>query len=193
MKTRSNLKALTLASLSTLLLSAAGGALANPLPPVGASAPDVKQPAAASSCARAPRVSQAAPRAPSHPDDAALMAETMGRFAAIEQAVREGRISAYDGGRLMRWQWDVARFRQGFREGMQVTPEGLAAAPARGDGDACAEPIKDLANALAPLGGLAVNGMQAGMRNAAGLMRVLTREVGKLLAEEDVRAHGMSL
>jgi hypothetical protein len=191
MTSRFPLKTFTIATLTTLLFAAAGPGHANPVEDTAAGLPQLSvKPGDARACARA-RMPAPRATAPAAPDDAALMAETMARFAAIEQAQREGRITAYEAGRLMRWQWDIARFRQGFRDGMQVTPP--TPAPASTDGDACVDPLKELASALAPLGGLAVNGMQAGMRNAAGMMRALTREVGKLLAEEDVRAHGMAL
>ncbi len=191
MTPRSPVKTFTIATLTTLLFAAAGPGQANPVEEAATRLPQLSaKPSEARACARA-RGSEPRVAAPAAPDDAALMAETMARFAAIEQALREGRITAYEAGRLMRWQWDIARFRQGFRDGMQAAPQTPATASV--EGEACLDPLKDLASVLAPLGGLAVNGMQAGMRNAAGMMRALTREVGKLLAEEDVRAQGMAL
>lgn len=92
------------------------------------------------------------------------------RMRLIEQALREGRLSPYDAGRLMRQQWELARFQQGFLAGAE---------PARASGG-CGLINPELAAKLAPLGDMAINGMQS----AGSLMRTLMRETERLIQDQ---------
>lgn len=92
------------------------------------------------------------------------------RMRWIEQALGEGRISAYDAGRLMRQQWELAQFQQGFMKGGQATT-GLPG------GSGCLS--TDLVAKIAPLGDMAVSGMQS----AGSLMRTLMQQTERLITE----------
>jgi hypothetical protein len=83
----------------------------------------------------------------------------------IEQALREGRITPYQAGQLMRQQWEIAQFQRGFLG---------SAPPARTGGCGL---NSDLAAKLAPLGDMAKSGMQT----ASSLMRALMRETERLM------------
>jgi hypothetical protein len=154
MKSRSSPKHLAL-GLFTLLALAAGGAQA------GNDSCLLQGPA---------QISQAAPALVSTP-------QFQERMRWIEQALREGRISPYDAGRLMRQQWELAQFQQGFLAGTS---------PARtSDGNGgCGVLNPDLAAKLAPLGDLAISGMQS----AGSLMRSLMRETERLIQEKADRS-----
>lgn len=90
------------------------------------------------------------------------------RMRWIEGALREGRITPYDAGRLMRQVWEQARFESGF----------LAASPA-GSGSGCGPLNPELAAKLAPLGDLALDGLQS----AGSLMRTLLQETERLIQD----------
>lgn len=95
------------------------------------------------------------------------------RMRWIEQALREGRISPYDAGRLMRQQWELAQFQQGFLTGGQPARTG-------GGSSGCGILNPDLTAKLAPLGDMAISGMQS----AGSLMRTLLRETERLILEQ---------
>jgi hypothetical protein len=139
---KSPLTSLTLA----LLLSTAFGV---------AQAAPADQPAPQSSC---PLSQKAAPAMPS------ASAEEMAR---IEAALRAGRITPYEAGRLMRQQWEMAQFQRGFLEGapgVTRTPGG------------CGGGSLD----LSAMGDMARNGMQT----ASTLMRALIKETEKLVQDK---------
>lgn len=92
------------------------------------------------------------------------------RMTQIEQALRDGRITPYEAGRLMRQQWELAQFQQGFLASAQ---------PARSGGGGCGL-NPDLAAKLAPLGDMAISGMQS----AGSLMRTLMRETERLIQDQ---------
>ncbi len=92
------------------------------------------------------------------------------RMRLIEQAMQEGRLSPYDAGRLMRQQWELARFQQGFLAGAE---------PVRASGG-CGLLNPELAARLAPLGDMAINGMQS----AGSLMLTLMRETERLIQDQ---------
>ncbi len=148
MKSRSSLKHLGLAMLTTLSLAAGGAQAGNPACLPGHQAP-----------------------IPQTGITAAGTAQFQERMRWIEQALQVGRISPYDAGRLMRQQWELARFQQGFLAGGQTVPAG---APQSGCLSA------DLAARIAPLGDMAVGGMQS----ASSLMRTLMREAERLISEQ---------
>mgnify|MGYP001765362742 CR=1 FL=1 len=148
MKTRSSLKPLGLGLLAALTLAAGAAQAGN------ASCPLERQ-------AQAPQASATPFNAPQFQE----------RMRWIEQALREGRISAYDAGRLMRQQWELAQFQQGFLAG------GQAASSATGDSGCLSS---DLVAKVAPLGDMAISGMQS----ASSLMRTLMRETERLISEQ---------
>ncbi len=91
------------------------------------------------------------------------------QMGLIEQALREHRITPYEAGRLMRQQWELAQFQQGF----------LAGNLAKRSGGCGLSP--DLAAKFAPLvEDMAKNGMQT----AGTVMRALMRETERLLGED---------
>lgn len=98
------------------------------------------------------------------------------RALLIELALRAGRISPYDAGRLLREQWELARFRQGLLAYAQTIP-------AQGTGSACLG--IDLVDKLAPLGDMA----RGGLRSAGGLMRALLREAERLMQDTVPSGH----
>lgn len=170
MTTRKPSPSLTLAILTTLTL-AAGAANAD-----GRSCLFDAPPRA-----QAPRVEAILPDASV---DMQVPPEVMQRMARIDQALRGGQITALQAGRLMRQQWELAQFRRGFLDGGQPTP---AMAPRATQGAGGCNLIGDLGTTLAPLGGMAMNGMQTGMQTATTVMRALMREAEKLMREEAAR------
>ncbi len=172
MTPRKSMQSLTLALLATLTLgtgaaSAAGGSclLASPAPAQSQHQWMMPQ-------------DRAAPLA--------MSPEMMQHMARIEQALRNGEISAAQAGRLMRQQWELAQFQRGFLEGARgmsdmapriTGPSGEQ--PAR----AC-ELVDNVGASLAPLGSMAISGMQTGMQTATAVMRALMKEAEKLLREE---------
>lgn len=157
MKSRTSPKHLAL-GLFTLLLLAAGGAQAgNDSCPLQRLAPTSRDAGAG------PRAQAAVADSP----------QFQARLRWIEQALREGSISPYDAGRLLRQQWELAQFQQGFQAG------GPPARPADGSGG-CGLLNPDLTARLAPLGDLAISGMQS----AGSLMRTLIRETERVIQEK---------
>ena len=116
------------------------------------------------------QISQAAPALVSTP-------QFQERMRWIEQALREGRISPYDAGRLLRQQWELAQFQQGFLAGRPPARTG-------GGNVGCGLMNPDLTAKLAPLGDLAVSGMQS----AGSIMRSLMRETERLIQEKTDRS-----
>ena len=132
--------------------------------------------------AQAPRVEAILPDASV---DMQMPPEVMQRMAQIDQALRGGQITALQAGRLMRQQWELAQFRRGFIDGGQsATAMAPRLAPRATQGAGACNLIGDLGSTLAPLGGMAVNGMQTGMQTATTVMRALMREAEKLMREE---------
>lgn len=97
------------------------------------------------------------------------------KMRQIEQALADGRVSPYEAGRLMRQQMELAQFQQGFLAGGPL-PRGASGAV--GHGGCGLSP--ELSAKLAPLGDMAISGMQS----AGSLMRTLMRETERLLQEQ---------
>lgn len=97
--------------------------------------------------------------------------DTRQQMARIEMALRGGQITPYEAGRLMRQQMEMAQlaqFRQGFlAAGQPEAKRGCALG-------------SDLGASLAPLGGMAMSGMET----ASSLMRTLMREAERLIQEK---------
>lgn len=148
MKSRSSLKHLGLGLLAALTLAAGAAQAGN------ASCPLERQ-------AQAPQAGATTFNAPQFQE----------RLRGIEQALREGRISAYDAGRLMRQQWELAQFQQGFLNGGQAAPAATASG-------ACLS--SDLAAKIAPLGDMAISNLQS----ASSLMRTFLRETERLISDQ---------
>ncbi len=108
-----------------------------------------------------------APSASATTDAAGFQARTR----LIDQALREGRITAFEAGRLLRQQWELAQFQEGFLAGGQASPA------ASGKGGCLSA---DLAAKIAPLGDMAVSGMQS----ASSLMRTLMRETERRISDQ---------
>lgn len=117
--------------------------------------------------------------------DLPMTQEMLQRMARIEQALRNGEISAAQAGRLMRQQWELAQFQRGFLESARVMPHPgpRIAGPSREQLASACELVDNLGTSLAPLGGMAISGMQTGMQTAATVMRALMKEAEKLLRE----------
>lgn len=154
MKSRTSLKKLGLFATTVLVLSA-GTAMADESCLLGSSPQ-----------ARAPQIGAMSPNSGTTFVYTQELREQMGQ---IEQALREQRITPYEAGRLMRQQWELAQFQQGFLAGNQAPrSSGCGLSP-------------DLAAKIAPLvGDMAKNGMQT----AGTLMRAIMRETERLLQEE---------
>jgi hypothetical protein len=154
MKSHTTLKTLGLCALATLTLNAglaqADGRSCLFDPPAMSSVPQAGVPT--------PGASQAF----GYPQ------EVRQQMARIEAALRNGQITPYEAGQLMRQQWEIAQFQRGFLASSQ---------PARAGGCGLINP--DLAEKLAPLGDMAKSGMQT----ASTLMRALMRETERLLRE----------
>ncbi len=88
-------------------------------------------------------------------------------MAKIDTALRNGQITPYEAGRLMRQQWEMAQFQRGFLETAPTT---------KGSGG-CGS---NLGVDLAPLGEMAKSGMQT----ASTLMRALMKETERLVQEK---------
>lgn len=110
------------------------------------------------------------------PQGHALPPEARQHMARIEMALRNGEITPFEAGRLMRQQMELAQFRQGFLTAGQ--PESK-----RGCGLG-----SDLGASLAPLGGMAMSSMET----ASSLMRTLMREAERLIQEKSA-AEGAAL
>jgi hypothetical protein len=87
-------------------------------------------------------------------------------MARIDAALRAGRITPYEAGRLMRQQWELAQFQRGFLEG--------GAEP--GSNGGCGVGNLD----LKPLGDMAKSGLQT----ASTLMRALIKETERLMQDK---------
>jgi len=157
MKSRSSPKHLIL-GLITLLALAAGGAQAG-----NDSCPLERQAPMSRDAGPGPRADAAVSDSP----------QFQARLRWIEQTLREGRISPYDAGRLLRQQWELAQFQQGFLAGSPP-------ARTRDGNGGCGVLNPDLTAKLAPLGDLAISGMQS----AGSLMRTLIRETERLIQEK---------
>lgn len=158
MKSRTTMKTLGLCALAMLTLNA-GAAQADGRsclfdPPAPNAAPNT----APQSGAFVPGAGQAF----------AYPQEVRQQMARIEMALRNGQITPFEAGQLMRQQWEIAQFQRGFLASGQ---------PARPGGCGLIGP--DLAEKLVPLGDMAKSGMQT----AATLMRALMRETERLLRE----------
>lgn len=96
--------------------------------------------------------------------------EVLRQMSRIDQAMREGLITPYEAGQLMRRQWEIAQFQRGFQGDAQSTRSGgCGLSP-------------ELAAKIAPLvGDMAKNGMQT----ATTVMRALKRETERLLQEPE--------
>jgi hypothetical protein len=150
MKSPASLKTLGLCTLTALTLNA-GLALAD-----------------GRACPSAPVVAAAPASSPESARHAVYPQEVSLQMARIEQALRDGRITPYQAGQLMRLQWEIARYQQGFLASVQPTgSEGCNILP-------------DIGAKLAPLGDMARNGMET----ASWLMRALLRETERLLREQ---------
>lgn len=103
-------------------------------------------------------LSQAAPAAP------AVSAADMAR---IDSALRAGRITPYEAGRLMRQQWELAQFQRGF---LEATPGAAPAAGGCGGGNLDLSPLGDMA--------------RSGMQTASTLMRALIKETERLVQDK---------
>lgn len=99
-------------------------------------------------------------------------------MSKIEAAVRDGQITPYEAGRLMRQQWEIAQFQRGFLEGAQPTRRN---AVAREEGCGLGAGID-----LAPLGDMAGSMAKNGMQTATKVMRALMREGERLIQEKSV-------
>lgn len=154
MKSRSSLKKLGLFAVTALVFGT-GSALADESCLLG-SGPQARMP-------------QAGAMSPNSNTSFVYTQELHEQMGQIEQALREHRISPYEAGRLMRQQWELAQFQQGFLSGNQAPRSGgCSLSP-------------DLAAKIAPLvGDMAKNGMQT----AGTVMRALMRETERLLREE---------
>jgi hypothetical protein len=108
-------------------------------------------------------------------DSAAPAARAPAPAFDIEAALREGRVTPYQAGQMLRRQWEVEQMRRGFAEAGPLPGRAGNAASARG----C-----DLAANLAPLGELAVAGMANGARVATTVMHALLREADRLTREQ---------
>jgi len=172
MTPRKSMQSLSLALLATLTLG------------TGAAS------AAGSSCLPAsPTPAQAQHQSLLPQDRAAPLAmspEMMQHMARIEQALRNGEISAAQAGRLMRQQWELAQFQRGFLAGAPAMPDPAPriVGPSREQLARACVLVDNVGASLAPLGGMAINGMQTGMQTATTVMRALMKEAEKLLRED---------
>lgn len=107
----------------------------------------------------------------------------------IEQGLREGRVTPYEAGRLMRQQWDMEQFRNQFRQGFLTPTPGASSTPSpavspttRNEGCGLGSLLGNTTGGDlgASLGDMAKNGMQT----AGSLMRSLMREGERLLREQ---------
>jgi hypothetical protein len=136
--------------------------------------PLISGPAQAGGCMFPPALSLvpqtgAASIAPAPQRMAPIDARLAEEMARIEWALRNGRITPYEAGRLMRQQWEWAQFQQGF----------LGERPPTGQRGACL-PNQDALASLAPLAG---DMARTGLRTASSVMRALAQEAGRLLLE----------
>lgn len=98
------------------------------------------------------------------------------QMARIEMALRDGQITPFEAGQLMRRQWDMAREMSQFQRGFMAN--GMPSAPAARTGGCGLGP--DLGAKIGPLvGDMARNGMET----ASTVMRALMRETERLLRE----------
>jgi len=105
----------------------------------------------------------------------------------IEAALRNGQITPYEAGRLMRQQWEMAQFQRGFLEGVQASRSSVPASGSGGCGLGSA-----LGLDLAPLGDMASSMAKNGMQTATTVMRALMRETERLI-QEKATAEGSAL
>jgi hypothetical protein len=102
----------------------------------------------------------------------ARMAREMAR---IESALRAGRITPYQAGRLAREQWELAQFQRGFQD------KGQEVGQTMGRGQSCGL-NPDMAANLVPLVG---NMAKEGIQRASSIMNALAHEVSRLIREEE--------
>jgi hypothetical protein len=99
------------------------------------------------------------------------------QMARIESALRNGQITPFEAGQLMRQQWDMAQEMTQFQRGFMAN--GKPSAQAAKTGGCGLGP--DLGAKLGPLvGDMAKNGMET----ASTVMRALMRETERLLQEQ---------
>ncbi|HNA82777.1 MAG TPA: hypothetical protein PLL19_05945 [Thiobacillaceae bacterium] len=122
------------------------------------------------SCPRGTGASTSAPAA-----DTINTPQFQARMRWIETALREGRITSYEAGRLLRQEWELAGLQQGFLDGARANPSG-----------GCGPLSPDMAARLAPLGNMALEGLQS----AGSLMRTLLKETERLIQEKNATGEG---
>lgn len=99
------------------------------------------------------------------------------QMARIETAMRNGQITPFEAGQLMRQQWDMAQEMTQFQRGFMAN--GKPSAPAARTGGCGLG--SDLGAKIGPLvGDMARNGMET----ASTVMRALMRETERLLQDE---------
>lgn len=103
--------------------------------------------------------------------------EVRQQMARIEMALRNGQITPFEAGQLMRQQWDMVQEMTQFQRGFMADGK-LSAQPAKNGGCGLGP---NLGAKLGPLvGDMAKNGMET----ASTVMRALRRETERLLQEQ---------